>query len=104
MRVNTCTVEVKKNGYFPRRNRSFLVNSLIFDSDANGLFQEKFSRAHMYTHKDRGTYLFTLSDDLELQLEGSFRGSRDPLLVTELKDFEEVGPECHPLGVRLLST
>jgi len=49
-------------------------------------------------------YLLTLSDDLELQLEGSLRGSRDPLLVTELKDFEDVGPECQPLGVRLLST
>lgn len=49
-------------------------------------------------------YLFTPSDDLELQLEGSLRGSRDPLLVTELNDFEDVGPECHPLGVRLLST
>ena len=48
-------------------------------------------------------YLLTLSDDLELQLEGSLRGSRDPLLVTELKDFEDVGPECQ-LGVRLLST
>lgn len=49
-------------------------------------------------------YLLTLSDDLELQLEGSLRGSRDPLLVTELNDFEDVGPECQPLGVRLLST
>lgn len=48
-------------------------------------------------------HLLTLSDDLELQLEGSLRGSRDPLLVTELKDFEDVGPECQ-LGVRLLST
>lgn len=49
-------------------------------------------------------HLLTLSDDLELQLEGSLRGSRDPLLVTELKDFEDVGPECQLLGVRLLST
>jgi hypothetical protein len=56
------------------------------------------------TLEEKLIYLLTLSDDLELQLDGSLRGSRDPLLVTELKDFDDVGPECHPLGVRLLST
>lgn len=49
-------------------------------------------------------HLLTLSDDLEFQLEVSPRGSREPLLVTELNDLEDVGPECHPLVVRLLST
>lgn len=56
------------------------------------------------TSMNQVAYLLTPSDDLELQLEGSLRGSRDPLFVTELKDFEDVGPECQPLGVRLLST
>lgn len=49
-------------------------------------------------------YLFTLSEDLELQLDGSFRGSRVPLLGTELNDFVDGGPECQLLVVRLLST
>lgn len=67
----------------------------------------KVRRSHVLlkvTSVNQVVYLLTLSDDLELQLEGSLRGSRDPLLVTELKDFEDVGPECQPLGVRLLST
>lgn len=62
------------------------------------------SRMLTITSVNQIAYLLTLSDDLELQLEGSLRGSRDPLLVTELKDFEDVGPECQPPGVRLLST
>lgn len=50
-------------------------------------------------------YRFTLSDDRLLQLEGSFLGSlRELLLGTELKDLPELGPECHPLELRLLST
>lgn len=49
-------------------------------------------------------YLFTLSEDLELQLDGSFLGSRVPLLGTELNDFVDGGPECQLLVVRLLST
>lgn len=49
-------------------------------------------------------YLFTLSEDLELQLDGSFRGSRVPLLGTELNDFVDGGPECQLLVVLLLST
>ena len=49
-------------------------------------------------------YLFKLSEDLELQLDGSFRGSRVPLLGTELNDFVDGGPECQLLVVLLLST
>lgn len=49
-------------------------------------------------------HLFTFSEDLELQLDGSLRGSRVPLLVTELNDFVDGGPECQLLVVLLLST
>ena len=85
---------------------SYRITSKNVSSYRNHIaYRNKVTRSHVLkvTSMNQIAYLLTLSDDLELQLEGSLRGSRDPLLVTELKDFEDVGPECQ-LGVRLLST
>lgn len=75
------------------------------------LLLDSLLRDHMEIYQERKRkeiwfviYLFTLSEDLELQLDGSFRGSRVPLLGTELNDFVDGGPECQLLVVRLLST